>query len=313
MPPAKLRRVMAQRSVDLTAIEAEIERVSSLGLDKLREMWRATFRSSPPSAFSKDLIVRFVCWHIQEQAFGCLDRATDKLLGDLTRGNKPQTDRRLKAGTVLVREYNGERHAMTVVPGGYVWRENTYASLSTIARAITGTAWNGPRFFLIEHYVESVRIKREAVEIHLVNSVASSVRSAESHVNDRVREGPPTALALPWNAPSFVAVKGIAYAPRTTVTISPENRDALLSAIANARRWIDDLRFGRVASFAEIAKREVQGERYIRLLSSLAFVSPRIVTAIVNGTAPSDLTVSGLAKGLPYLWAEQEQRIGLFQ
>ncbi len=48
---------------------------------------------------------------------------------------------------MLVREYQGERHTVTVVPGGYVWRETTYASLSTIARAITGTAWNGPRFF----------------------------------------------------------------------------------------------------------------------------------------------------------------------
>jgi hypothetical protein len=47
---------------------------------------------------------------------------------------------------VLVREYQGERHTVTVVPGGYVWRENTYASLSTIARAITGTAWNVPRY-----------------------------------------------------------------------------------------------------------------------------------------------------------------------
>ncbi len=48
---------------------------------------------------------------------------------------------------MLVREYQGERHTVTVVPDGYVWRETTYASLSTIARAITGTAWNGPRFF----------------------------------------------------------------------------------------------------------------------------------------------------------------------
>ena len=48
---------------------------------------------------------------------------------------------------MLVREYQGERHTVTVVPNGYVWRETTYASLSTIARAITGTAWNGPRFF----------------------------------------------------------------------------------------------------------------------------------------------------------------------
>ena len=80
-----------------------------------------------------------------------------------------------------------------------------------------------------------------------------------------------------------------------------------------ARRWIDDLRFGRIVSFAEIVEREVQGERYIRLLSSLAFVSPRIVAAIVNGTAPANLTVTSLAQGLPCLWAEQEQRIGLTQ
>ncbi len=46
-----------------------------------------------------------------------------------------------------MREYQGERHTVTVVPGGYVWCDATYASLSTIARAITGTAWNGPRFF----------------------------------------------------------------------------------------------------------------------------------------------------------------------
>ena len=55
--------------------------------------------------------------------------------------------RRLKVGTVLVREYQGERHTVTVVGDGYVWRDATYASLSTIARAITGTAWSGPRFF----------------------------------------------------------------------------------------------------------------------------------------------------------------------
>ena len=48
---------------------------------------------------------------------------------------------------MLLREYQGERHTVTVVANGYVWREATYASLSTIARAITGTAWNGPRFF----------------------------------------------------------------------------------------------------------------------------------------------------------------------
>jgi hypothetical protein len=140
---------MARRLPDREAIEAEIDRVRSLGLDQLRTLWRTTLRSSSPPALTKDLIARFICWHIQEQAFDGLDPDTAKLLDSLARGDKPGADgpRRLKPGTVLVREYQGERHTVTVVPGGYVWREATYPSLSTIARAITGTAWNGPRFF----------------------------------------------------------------------------------------------------------------------------------------------------------------------
>ena len=98
-----------------------------------------------------------------------------------------------------------------------------------------------------------------------------------------------------------------------TGPMRPENRDALLTAIAKARGWIDDIRLGRIASFAEIAAREALGERHIRLLAPLAFLSPRIIMAIVDGTAPADLTVTGLAKALPCSWAEQEQSIGLLQ
>jgi hypothetical protein len=137
---------MSERSPDREAIEAEIDRIRSLGLDDLRTLWRITFRSSPPTGFTKDLVVRFICWHIQEQAFGGLDPATTKVLDGLVRSDRVP-NRRFKAGTVVVREYQGERHTVTVVPNGYVWREASYASLSTIARAVTGTAWNGPRFF----------------------------------------------------------------------------------------------------------------------------------------------------------------------
>ena len=140
---------MAFRSADREAIEAEIDRVRSLGLDELRILWRTTLRSSPPPALTKDLIARFICWGIQEQALGGLDPDTAKLLDGLARGGKRGADgpRRLKPGTVLVREYQGERHTVTVIPGGFMWREASFPSLSTIARAITGTAWNGPRFF----------------------------------------------------------------------------------------------------------------------------------------------------------------------
>jgi hypothetical protein len=63
---------------------------------------------------------------------------------------------RLKPGTVvLMREHRDVRHTVTVVLNGFVWQEQTFPSLTTVARAITGTSWNGPRFF-------GLRIKRDA-------------------------------------------------------------------------------------------------------------------------------------------------------
>jgi len=137
------------RSDHAQALEAEIARIRALGLNELRTLWRSTFRSLPPPPLTKDLMARFICWHIQEQALGGPDQNNIRLLEGLVRGDKPRADhiRRLRPGTVLVREYQGERHTVTVIGDGYVWRDATYASLSTIARAITGTAWSGPRFF----------------------------------------------------------------------------------------------------------------------------------------------------------------------
>jgi hypothetical protein len=62
-------------------------------------------------------------------------------------GSSPR--RQLKPGTVLVRDYQGQRHTVTVAPTGFDWQGTTYPSLSAIARAITGTAWSGPRFFAL--------------------------------------------------------------------------------------------------------------------------------------------------------------------
>jgi site-specific DNA recombinase len=64
-----------------------------------------------------------------------------------------------------------------------------------------------------------------------------------------------------------------------------------------------------VAALTDIAEREGQVERHIRLLAPLAFLSPRIIAAIFDGTAPADVTVTSLAKALPYSWAEQERSI----
>jgi DNA invertase Pin-like site-specific DNA recombinase len=169
---------------------------------------------------------------------------------------------------------------------------------------------------LIERHVHSVTVKPQALEVRLVLASDTSVPTEEPNLNDPTTDQLPTTatiITLPWTAPSFAAVKGIVHAPSAKPELKPESRDALLIAIAKARGWINDIQLGRIASFAEIAKREGQGERHIRLLAPLAFVSPRIITAIVDGSAPADLTVTGLARALPYSWAEQEQAIGLLQ
>jgi Protein of unknown function (DUF2924) len=139
---------MRQQRTDPTAIEAEIARLRSLALETLRRRWRAVFGRMPPAALSKDLLGRMIAWRLQEQAFGGLDRESLSFLEALARhGGLPR--RRLKPGTVLVRDYQGQRHTVTVTPDGFDWQGTTYANLSAIARAITGTAWSGPRFFAL--------------------------------------------------------------------------------------------------------------------------------------------------------------------
>ena len=139
---------MDQRITDPAAIEAEVDRVRSLGIDALRRRWRMTFGAMPPPGLTKDVMSRMIAYRIQEEAFGGLDREMVRLLDRLARGERPsELNRRLKPGTVLIREYNGERHTVTVAPDGFLWQGKTWSSLSTIAKAITGTAWYGPRFF----------------------------------------------------------------------------------------------------------------------------------------------------------------------
>ena len=106
---------MLQRFVDAAAVAAEIERVRSLSPAGLRRRWQAEFGRQPPKSLSVDLLRRMIANRLQEQAFGTLDRATLKLLDGLARrGGARRRERNLKIGTVLVRDYQGRRHTVTV-------------------------------------------------------------------------------------------------------------------------------------------------------------------------------------------------------
>src|SRR5262245_10736499 len=119
---------MARRSMDRKAVEAEIDRARSLGLEALRTRWRAMFDGVPPAVLPKDLLARMIAYQVQQEAFGGLHPDAVKLLSQLGHGEKPNIEmkRRLKPGTVLVREYQGERYTVTVTPDGYVWEGTTY-------------------------------------------------------------------------------------------------------------------------------------------------------------------------------------------
>jgi hypothetical protein len=161
-------------------LEAELDRIAALGLDEMRALWREMTQQNAPKALSRDLLARMIAYRIQEQRLGKLGRAMRKLLDQLARGGGEPL-RHLKVGTVMVREHQGALHEVMVVPGGFSWRDKIYPSLSTIAQAITGTSWNGPRFFGLRGRGEDVPIEATpVVEVRPGTPARSSVRASGS-------------------------------------------------------------------------------------------------------------------------------------
>jgi DNA invertase Pin-like site-specific DNA recombinase len=150
---------------------------------------------------------------------------------------------------------------------------------------------------LIAQLVERIVLKPHAIEI----------RIAAANQVDGHSEQTAAVVIVPWKAAGITAIKGVVHSPVATTKMTSAERDALLTAIARARAWIEDLTAGRFASFAQIAKLEGKVERHIRLLAPLAFVSPSIVADIAEGTVPP-LRVTNFAKRLAYAWSEQRSQ-----
>jgi len=113
---------------------------------RLAEHWTEYFGMAPPARTSRSLLLRAVAYRIQERALGGLSARTRRLLC----GPEPSPVRRrrtLRPGTVLVREWHGVGHQVTILDNGVLYRGQRYRSLSEVARLITGCRWSGPRFF----------------------------------------------------------------------------------------------------------------------------------------------------------------------
>jgi hypothetical protein len=139
-------------------LETEIARLRDLGLNGLRARWQSVTGREAPPHLPRHLLFAIIAYRIQAEALGDLDPDVVRLLRNVgTARSGPEInplteafDRRrqkLLPGTVLTREWNGHNHRVMVVAEGFAWEGRTYDSLSKIACAITGTKWNGPRFF----------------------------------------------------------------------------------------------------------------------------------------------------------------------
>jgi DNA invertase Pin-like site-specific DNA recombinase len=161
---------------------------------------------------------------------------------------------------------------------------------------------------LIERQVRRVIIKPREIQIELVSpSGVDAGAEGSDHNAPLPRAGASLVLSVSWTGMNETAVKDIVHSPRAKEIIAPANRDGLLLAIAKARAWVGELVDSRAASFAEIAEREGKVERYVRFLASLAFVSPRIVHSIAEGSFRADLNVTRVVKLIDCSWAEQER------
>jgi hypothetical protein len=151
-------RRKTRRTTDAASLEFEITHLRSLDLIGLQCRWQSVVGRPAPEHMPKHLLFGILAYRIQADAFGDLDAATVQLLKRAATvqslnevlplvAAQDQRKQAMVLGTVLTREWNGQLHRVMVVEDGFAFEGKTFDSLSGIAFAITGTNWNGPRFF----------------------------------------------------------------------------------------------------------------------------------------------------------------------
>lgn len=138
---------------DTDKLQRELAALSALSVKQLKDRWRSVYGSEPPSRVSRELLTRALAYRLQERALGGLKPSTQRLLDRIAAGRSSSQlmdvapHRTAPPGTVLVREWQGTSHRVSVLDAGVIYRGRRYQSLSEVARVITGTRWSGPLFF----------------------------------------------------------------------------------------------------------------------------------------------------------------------
>lgn len=147
--------------LDRDALSAEIAGLSKTRIKDLRERWKTLCGMEPSGSIGRSFLIRVIAYRLQEEAFGGLKPSAQRILdrvcdgrGEVGQEGIPQ--RRVSAGTVLIREWRGVRHRVIVLDRDVTYHGRRYKSLSAVARAITGTRWSGPLFFGLKHRPKGV-------------------------------------------------------------------------------------------------------------------------------------------------------------
>jgi hypothetical protein len=151
MPRVKIAPALPDRE----ALDVEIARLRDLDNAALRRRWHAVFGRRPPPHLPRHLLFRTLAHRLQANRLGDLDAASRRLLdhsgspekASQNAANLVRPVAAIRPGTSLGREWNGRLERVAVLADGFAWKDKTYSSLSQVAFAITGTRWNGPRFF----------------------------------------------------------------------------------------------------------------------------------------------------------------------
>ena len=125
-------------------LDQRVEVLAGLDLTGLRSVWQEQF-GLPPKLRSTDLLRHLLAWRLQAEVHGGLDRESRRKLA--RRGAVAPEGQHLGVGAVLRRDWQGLRIEAVVEADGFRWEGKVYPSLSAVARAVTGSRWNGPRFF----------------------------------------------------------------------------------------------------------------------------------------------------------------------
>ena len=128
--------------------------LKAMSVNELKTEWQAMFDAPAPNN-SRTFLESRLAYRIQELTYGGPDKQTRRLLdlladeveGTLTRKSQIADPRNPVVGTKLIREWDGIAHTVTVLKEGFEWGGQRYKSLSAVAREISGTRWNGYRFF----------------------------------------------------------------------------------------------------------------------------------------------------------------------